>query len=147
MLITLHLAEQITNGSTGFATDKCTSISIPDSVTSIGESAFGNCEKLTNITIPSGVVSIGNYAFGYCKELINASFLGDQPQNLGWSIFIQAKLDFKITISSTAKGFGKPEPYNNETNWIWDLSPNNNDAYTVVLDSAYYDFDEPTGTI
>ena len=39
------------------------SINIPDSVTSIGESAFSGATSLTSITIPAGVTSIGNYAF------------------------------------------------------------------------------------
>ena len=33
------------------------------SVTSIGESAFYNCNDLTSVTIPNSVWSIGNYAF------------------------------------------------------------------------------------
>ena len=36
---------------------------IPDSVTSIGESAFESCYALTSITIPNSVTSIGMYAF------------------------------------------------------------------------------------
>ena len=40
-----------------------TSITIPDSVTSIGDSAFYNCSSLTSITIPDSVTSIGFSAF------------------------------------------------------------------------------------
>ena len=36
---------------------------IPDSVTSIGYSAFRDCTGLTSITIPDSVTSIGSYAF------------------------------------------------------------------------------------
>ena len=45
-----------------------TSYTIPDSVTSIGDSAFSGC-NLTSITIPDSVTSIGNYAFSGCKSL------------------------------------------------------------------------------
>ena len=39
---------------------------IPDSVTSIGSSAFYRCSNLTNITIPNSVTSIGSSAFSEC---------------------------------------------------------------------------------
>ena len=42
---------------------------IPNSVTSIGSSAFYGCSGLTSITIPNSVTSIGNYAFRYCTGL------------------------------------------------------------------------------
>ena len=46
-----------------------TSITIPDSVTSIGDGAFNNCEGLTSVTIPDSVTNIGNSAFAYCSGL------------------------------------------------------------------------------
>ncbi|MBR4295084.1 MAG: leucine-rich repeat domain-containing protein, partial [Bacteroidaceae bacterium] len=51
------------------------SITIPDSVTSIGEGAFHCCTSLESITIPSRVISIGEEAFCNCKSLdiINVS--------------------------------------------------------------------------
>jgi hypothetical protein len=44
-----------------------TSVTIPDSVTSIGDGAFADCSSLTSITIPNSVTSIGNYAFYSCS--------------------------------------------------------------------------------
>jgi hypothetical protein len=47
-----------------------TSVTIPDSVTSIGESAFRKCTSLADeITIPDSVTSIGDYAFYECYSL------------------------------------------------------------------------------
>ena len=43
-----------------------TSISIPSSVTSIGNGAFNECRSLTFINIPPSVTSIGESAFSYC---------------------------------------------------------------------------------
>ncbi len=46
-----------------------TSISIPSSVTSIGNGAFNECRSLTFINIPPSVTSIGESAFSYCTSL------------------------------------------------------------------------------
>jgi len=54
-----------------------TSITIPESVTSIGNYTFYNFTSLTSITIPDSVTSIGNYAFYNCKNLTNAYYKGD----------------------------------------------------------------------
>ena len=41
----------------------CKNTIIPNSVTSIGSSAFSGCTGLTSITIPNSVTSIGNDTF------------------------------------------------------------------------------------
>ena len=46
-----------------------TSITIPDSVKSIGNRAFDGCTGLTSVTIPDSVTSIGDYAFDGCNNL------------------------------------------------------------------------------
>ena len=57
-----------------------TSITIPDSVTSIGNFAFESCTNLTSITIPDSVTSIGNYAFCYCTGLTSITYQGTKTQ-------------------------------------------------------------------
>ena len=47
----------------------CGFFSIPDSVTSIGISAFSRCSGLTSIMIPDSVTSIGEWAFSGCSGL------------------------------------------------------------------------------
>ncbi len=48
-----------------------TSVTIPTSVTSIGNGAFYGCSSLTSVTIPTSVTSIGNGAFSNCSGLIS----------------------------------------------------------------------------
>ncbi|MBR3884733.1 MAG: leucine-rich repeat domain-containing protein, partial [Bacteroidaceae bacterium] len=49
--------------------DELTSITIPNSVTTIEDFAFQDCTGLTSITIPNSVTSIGIYAFLGCRGL------------------------------------------------------------------------------
>ena len=64
----------ITIGEEAFAgdsdiTNKLTSIVIPDGVTTIGKKSFMQCSELRMITIGSGVTKIGNSAFSSCIKL------------------------------------------------------------------------------
>ncbi len=52
----------------------CKNTIIPNSVTSIGSSAFKNCSGLTSIIIPNSVTSIGVDAFMGCSGLISVTF-------------------------------------------------------------------------
>lgn len=52
-----------------FPNSAVTSVTIPDSVTSIPDAAFVNCSELTNISIPNSVTYIGLSAFSSCTSL------------------------------------------------------------------------------
>ena len=57
-----------------------TSVTIPDSVTSIGDDAFVNCPQLTNISIPNSVTYIGFSAFAHCTSLMTVTYPGSKTQ-------------------------------------------------------------------
>ncbi len=46
----------------------------------IGEGAFQYCSGLTSITIPNSVTSISNWAFSYCAKLETITFKGTEEQ-------------------------------------------------------------------
>jgi hypothetical protein len=56
-----------------------TSVTIPDSVTSIDNAAFGGCSSLKSVTIPNSVTSISDDAFYKCTKLTAAYSLGNAP--------------------------------------------------------------------
>lgn len=58
-----------TIGHAAFFNSAVTSVTIPDSVTSIDDNAFGFCSQLTNISIPNSVTFIGFSAFAHCTSL------------------------------------------------------------------------------
>ena len=71
----------------GFADcSSLTSVTIPDSVTTIGAQAFYNCSSLTSITIPDSVIGIGDKAFYGCNSLTSIT-IPDSVTEYGKVIF------------------------------------------------------------
>lgn len=67
----------------GFCTPEVT---IPESVTSIGDSAFAGCTELTSVIVPDSVTSIGTRAFYNCVNLVNVA-IGKGVTNIGSGAF------------------------------------------------------------
>ena len=62
-------------------------ITIPNTVTNIGNHAFYKCSSLTSVTIPNSVTSIGDYAFYSCSSLTSITCEAETPPAVGSSAF------------------------------------------------------------
>ena len=76
-------------------------------LTSIGNSAFYNCDNLTDITIPASVTSIGNAVFSGCDNLTTVIFEDNsQLTSIGNSAFLNCSSLTSITIQVGVKSIG-----------------------------------------
>ena len=66
--------------------DALTSVTIGDSVTVIGSEAFFDCSSLTSVTIGNGVTAIGRYAFYDCDALTSVT-IGDSVTTICYAAF------------------------------------------------------------
>ena len=78
---------------------------IPNSVTSIGYSAFSGCAELTSVTITNRVKSIGNNAFSYCSSLSSVT-IPNSVINIGDNAFTGCMYLSSITIPNSVKIIG-----------------------------------------
>src|ERR1017187_5062875 len=66
----------ISIGASAFYFTPVTSVTIPNSVISIGEYAFEECTILSSITMGNSITNIASYAFSECANLTNVYCLG-----------------------------------------------------------------------
>ena len=82
-----------------------TSVTLPNTITTIGRNAFYN-SSLTSITLPDSLMSIGNSAFANCSELTSVKF-SENLQTIGDSAFANCtELQKEITLPNTVTSIG-----------------------------------------
>ena len=88
-----------------------TSVAIPDGVTSIGSSAFSGCSGLTSVTVPEGVTSIGYSAFSGCSSLTSVT-IPESITNIEESTFYKCSSLTSVTIPDSVTSIAKSAFYN-----------------------------------
>ena len=81
------------------------SYTIPNSVASIGDFAFGNCHGLTNITMGTNITSIGEDAFYYCYGLTDVT-IGDGVTSIGDCAFMACSGLTDVIIPNSVTNIG-----------------------------------------
>ena len=82
--------------------EEISKLTIPESVTSIGQFAFSGYKGLTEIKFPDNLISIGESAFSDCINLKDFS-IPDSVENIGKSAFKNCTSLTKISIPSRVK--------------------------------------------
>ena len=106
-LTSVTIPDSVTSigGSAFYGCTSLTSVTIPDSVTSIGSYAFFNCSSLTSITIPNSVTSIGGFAFKNCHSLTSVT-IPDSVTSIGRAAFSWCTSLTSITIGDGVTSIG-----------------------------------------
>ena len=91
--------------STFYGCSGLTSVTIPGSVTSIGLMAFERCSGLTSVTIPDGVTSIGESAFSGCSGLMSVT-IPDSVTSIGRDAFYGCSCLTSVTIGNGVTSIG-----------------------------------------
>ena len=110
-----------------------TSISIPDSVTTLGSSVFSNCTSLTSVNIPNSITEIRDSVFSNCTNLTSIS-IPDSVTTLGSSVFSNCTNLTSVTIPDSVTTIGGSTFYNCTSL----TSINIPDSVTTIWDTAFY---------
>jgi hypothetical protein len=97
-------------GTRAFYYDYITSVTIPNSVTSIGDSAFWGCSSLTSVTIGNSVTTIGEEAFVDCLALTSVT-IGNSVTTIGEEAFVDCLALTSVTIPNSVTSIGEQAFY------------------------------------
>ena len=89
-----------------FRSDYLKSVVIGNSVSSISNKAFQQCYRLESVVIGSSVTSIGESAFSQCGKLTSI-IIPDSVQNIGYCAFFSCEKLESVVIGSSVTSIGE----------------------------------------
>lgn len=140
----LSLPDSLTSiGQDAFCGFAGTEIVVPDKVTSIGDFAFNGCDNLQTITLPAGLQSIG-FCFIECDTLETINFKGTMEQ---WLVCGGGESTFPVTAKVTcAKGGTLREGGKCGDNLTWTLDSSGKLTISGTGDMENYASETSRGT-
>lgn len=93
-------------GEGAFQSSGLMSVIIPNSVTSIEEDAFAHCHGLASVTMSDGVTSIGEGAFASCPTLRSVA-IPNSVTNIGSCAFLDCSWLGSVTMANGVESIGE----------------------------------------
>ncbi|OXS25253.1 MAG: hypothetical protein BI182_05850 [Acetobacterium sp. MES1] len=115
-----------------------TSVTIPGSVTAIGEWAFCGCDNLTSIIIPKGVTSIGDAAFFLCQNLITLD-ISESVTSIGNSAGNRCPKLTKVIVRGNKTDFDYVSFEESPLVTIYGIPGTNSETYAEVHNIPFID--------
>ena len=105
-LVSVTIPNTVTSiGEAAFLDCNITSITIPNSVTSIEGWAFGGCTNLASVIIPNSVTTIGEQAFSDCRSLTSIT-IPNSVRTIDFATFDCCESLTSITIPNSVTTIG-----------------------------------------
>jgi hypothetical protein len=106
-------------GEYAFSGTSLTSITIPSSMTGLPYASLSGCSSLTSVRIPSSVTSIGDDVFSGCPSLAGAYFEGNAP-SVGSRAFVDSRF---VTVFFRAGTTGWGSALAGRPTALWEPRP------------------------
>ena len=132
-LKTAILGNSVTTLPSFYQCTNLSSITIPESVTEIGNKQLYYCKSLPSLTIPKSVTTIGNEAFYGCSNLQEIIFEKETPPTFGSSVFSGSSCPIYVPNASAVTAYKAAE------NMDWYASRVKIMPATLIVDGITYE--------